>query len=106
MNTGSAEKLAIDRENPRDLIVRLGDSSQQPTTLVDRQIVAVLEQETPIPLHLLVQRVADELYREELDDGAWVLELGMFGSTLFIPEVFNAIKSGDGIFWQIEKQSQ
>jgi hypothetical protein len=35
-----------------------------------------------------------------------VLDIGLFGSSLFIPEVASAIKAGNGTLWQIEKQAQ
>jgi hypothetical protein len=90
----------------RELIVQLDGSLQEPTTPLGRLIITVLRRETSIPFHLLVQRVADELYQRELEDGASVLDIGLFGSSLFIPEVASAIKAGNGTLWQIEKQAQ
>ena len=89
---------------PCDFIVRIEGSLREPTTLVERLTVAVLQRESPIPLHLLLERVADELYQQELDDGAWVLDLGMFGSGLFIPDLAREIRAGNGILWQITRK--
>lgn len=88
-----------------NLIVRLSGSSPEPTTLVEKLTIAILQRETIIPLHLLVQRVADELFHQELDDGAWVLDLVMFGSALFVRDVSSEIRARNGSLWQIEKQS-
>jgi hypothetical protein len=86
-------------------VVRIQHDRPEPVNSLQRLTVAMLRKKSPIPFDLLVQLLADELYQQELNDGAWVLDLGLFGRTLFIADVAGAIRAGNGTYWQIEKQS-
>jgi hypothetical protein len=55
-----------------------------------------------MPLGSLVERVASELYNEELRHGAWVLDIGLFGSSLFVPDVVSEIEARNGTLWRID----
>ena len=101
---GRSSKRHIAQEPKHDLIVRLIEPhSGAPVSPVERLAVTMLKRERAIPFHLLVERVASELYHEELRNGAWVLDIGLFGSSLFVPDVAGEIKARDGALWQIEK---
>lgn len=82
--------------------MRLGHSSQKPTTPVERLTIALLQREGPIALDLLIQQVSDELFQQEIDEGAWLVDIGLFGSTIFVRDVASEIKAGNGNFWDIE----
>jgi hypothetical protein len=101
---GKKSKRGIENKPQRDLIVRLIEPhSRPPVTPVERLAVSMLKREGKIPLRLLVEGVASDLYEEELRNGAWILDIGLFGSRLFVPEVAGEIKARDGTLWQIEK---
>jgi len=38
--------------------------------------------------------------------GAWVLDIGLFGSKLFVPDVIGEIEARNGTLWQIEKPGE
>jgi hypothetical protein len=44
------------------------------------------------------------LYREELRNGASVLDIGLFGSRFFTRDVVRELKAGDGILWEIREE--
>ena len=81
--------------------VQILDNSTSPATRVERATVRVLKETRETPLETLVERVADELYREELRNGAWLVDLGLFGSRLFVPDVLRSLKAYNGSLWQI-----
>jgi hypothetical protein len=65
----------------------------------------MLRREGSIPFHVLVNRVAVELYQKELAEGGWLLDLAVTGSRLFVPDVRKEIEAGNGRLWQIGKKS-
>ena len=105
MITYSPKKRAIAGGVPRELIVRLEHCSRGPSTPVERLVLAILRDEGAIPLPVLVERVANALFQDELAGGAWVLDLGMLGSTLFVPDATAGIQAANGVLWQIEQRS-
>ena len=76
-------------------------ASRSPITPVERLAGGMLEREGEMPLRLLVELVARPLYREAVLQGAWVVDIGIFGWKSFIPEVAAEIEAADGILWQI-----
>ena len=86
----------------RNIIVRLEQGSRQPETPVERLAVSVLASNGAMPLHTLAERVASELYRQELGQGAQVLDIGLFGSRLFLRDVIGEIQARNGTLWRIE----
>jgi hypothetical protein len=70
---------------------------------VERLTIALLQREGSIAFDLLVQQVSDELFQQEIDEGAWLLDIGLFGSTIFVRDVANEIKAGNGNLWDIER---
>jgi hypothetical protein len=91
------------RDAADDLIVFLEEHHQEPVTIVERFAVAALKENGAQPFHRLVERVASELYREELHTGATTLDLGLFGSSLFVPDVIGELDARNGSLWRIEK---
>lgn len=73
-----------------------------PVTPVERLTVAALKQDGVMPFNRLLEQVALDLYREVLRQSAWVLDLGLFGSDLFVSDVARGLEAGHGILWEIE----
>jgi hypothetical protein len=55
-----------------------------------------------MPLDELVERIAEEFYRQE-SKYLWSLDLGLFGSKLFVPIVAREIETGNGSLWRIRQ---
>ena len=82
--------------------VRLIEPARRaPATAVERHLVGLLKNEGIISYDRLVQRVAEEIYHEELRLGAGAVDIGLFGSRLFDRDVVSALKVGDGMLWKI-----
>ena len=75
---------------------------RQPTTDIERLAVAALKQGSTTSLGSLVNRVARELYKEEVARGAGALDIGLFGPKLFINDVVFELRAGNGTLWDIE----
>lgn len=91
---------------PHELTVRLLDGSNRlPSTPVEKLAITTLKDRGPTPFPALVERVAHEVYRNEIRNGGWILDLGLFGSRLFTRDVTRELKAGDGIFWEIQQGS-
>jgi hypothetical protein len=86
----------------RNIVVRLEPGSREPETPVEQLAVSMLASKGAMPLHTLAEGVAAELYREELRQGAQILDIGLFGSKLFVRDVIGEIEARNGILWQIE----
>jgi hypothetical protein len=69
---------------------------------VELLAISMLASEGPLPFDFIVECIAKELYRRELKH-AWLLDIGLFGSQLFVPSVAKAIEVGHGILWRIER---
>jgi hypothetical protein len=101
--TKKNRRSASGESNPaQSSMVRLEPPSREPTTPVERVVVSVLKAAGAMPLGSLVERVASELYNEELRHGAWVLDIGLFGSSLFVPDVVSEIEARNGTLWRID----
>jgi hypothetical protein len=75
-----------------------------PTTPVEQRLIATLKQAGPVSFPRLVNRVAADLYIEELGKGAGVLDIGLFGDRLFNRDVVRELEAGDGILWEIKQE--
>ncbi|MBI2088992.1 MAG: hypothetical protein HYT78_09655 [Deltaproteobacteria bacterium] len=91
-------------QNANDLVVQLlASPSRQPESSVERLTIALLRQEGPTPFPALVERVAREVYLDEIRNGAWVTDIGLFGPGLFVPDVVRELEAGNGVLWEIKK---
>ena len=70
-------------------------------TAAESVVVELLSHAEEMPLETLVTRVAEALYHEELRAGAWAVDVGLFGSGLFVPDARRVLASGDGELWEI-----
>lgn len=85
-----------------DLKVRLLEAAiRRPATAVESVVVNLLSRADETPVENLVALVADAFYRDELRMGAWAIDLGLFGSSLFVSEARRALEAGDGELWEI-----
>jgi hypothetical protein len=98
--------LPKENASRESLIVRLQPGHREPVTPVEQLAISVLESKGAMPLQTLAERVATELYRQELGKGAQVLDIGLFGSRLFLGDVIAEIRARNGTLWRIEKQSK
>jgi hypothetical protein len=71
-------------------------------TPVERLAVSTLRREGAMPLPALAKLVASDLYVDALRHGAWVIDIGVFGRDIFVPDVARELKAADGILWEIE----
>ena len=85
------------------LTVKLLEASRPPATPVERLAVEILRREGRTSIRKLVEHVARELYSAEVRNGAWALDIGLYGTELFVPDAVLELKSGDGILWKIEE---
>jgi hypothetical protein len=84
-------------------IVRLlDDPCRGPATLAERRAVALLAREGAVPLRRLVERVARDLYRDELRHGGSTAEIGFGGSALFRADAEQVIADAAGSLWMID----
>jgi hypothetical protein len=87
-----------------DSMVRvLDDPCRSPATRAERRAVAVLAREGAIPLNRLVERVAQDLYRDELRRGGSTAEIGFVGSALFRADAGRMIAGAAGALWTIDQ---
>jgi hypothetical protein len=78
---------------------RLDAPLRSPTTPLERRVLAAIAIEGALPLDVLVDRIAGDLYRDELRHGGWVAEIGFVGRALFRSDVQRAIEGAAGILW-------
>ena len=102
------------RRTDRDVVMEAGSAVVQlldapgrtPQTPIQQALVAALKEAGSSSLAVLVKRVSGELYRDELRKGAAVLDIGLFGDRLFNRDVVEALRAGNGTFWEIKPQRE
>ena len=84
-----------------DASVRLRNPAPRPpATDVESFAVDLLAKEA-MTFGELVSRVAALLYRKELRAGAWAVDIGLFGSSLFIADALRGLEAGSGELWEV-----
>jgi hypothetical protein len=84
------------------LKVRLHQSAnRRRATAAEIVVVELLSHAEEMPLETVVALVAEDLYHEELRAGAWAVDVGLFGSGLFVAEARRTLKAGEGELWDI-----
>ncbi len=101
---GQSTSGGVVKPKADDAVVRLIDSPHRlPATSIEQRLASLLRRESePVFFGILVKRIAEDIYEEELRMGAAVLDIGMFGSRLFHGDVVRELKAGDGILWEIK----
>jgi hypothetical protein len=106
MNIVRARKPLSEHEPEQDSAVHLIEQpARAPSNQLEHLIVSILRAKGTVPFDSLVRQAAAELYREEMRNGAGVLDIGLFGSSLFAGEVAAEVRARDGVLWQIDKQT-
>ena len=91
------KKVSLDRG------VRLLEATPRPpATDIERLVVAALKRGGAMDFRALVDRVASDLYHDELRHGGWAVDIGVFGRNLFVSDVVREIEAGNGLLWRIE----
>lgn len=89
------------------VVVRLlNPPLRKPEAPIQLAVMRVLKESEAISLAVLVKRIAGELYRDELRQGAAALDIGLFGDRLFNRDVVEELEAGNGIFWEIRPQRE
>ena len=84
-------------------IVRLSDSPPRPPeTPIEERLVSTLKAAGAISVVSLVERVAAELYADELRKGAGVLDIGLIGDRLFHRDIIRELNAANGILWEMK----
>lgn len=95
--------LKPDRDARADAMVcLLGEPRRAPATAEEERTVALLAREGPLPLRRLVDRVARDMYRDELRHGGWATEIGVVSSTVFRGDAERAVEGAAGALWAID----
>jgi len=72
-----------------------------PASDAGRFVVELLSEADTLPLGELASRLAEFLYRKELETGAGALDIGLFGSALFVSDAYRELKLGSDNLWKI-----
>lgn len=86
--------------------IRLLKASRSSATIVERLSVEILKREGRTSLAKLIERVAREVYFDEVRRGASALDIGLYGPDLFVTEVISELKAANSILWKIESQEE
>ena len=101
-----ANKPGLSQESSRDFMVQLIEpvsfAGENP---IERAAISNLKQQGVVPLNLLVHQVASQLYRDELRNGAAAVDIGLFGASLFVPEVVKVIRERNEALWKIFEEA-
>ncbi|MFP4215783.1 MAG: hypothetical protein ACOCVI_01830 [Planctomycetota bacterium] len=65
-----------------DTTIALKDAEEARADM-ERLACDIIQSEGPKTVSDLVKRVADEMYHEELRNGAWAVDIGIWGPSLF-----------------------
>ena len=69
---------------------------------IELKLIAALQSDGAASFGQLVQRISRDLFDEELRRGAAAVDIGIFGSRLFEPEVAQTLSAGAGTLWEID----
>jgi hypothetical protein len=78
-------------------------SVRKAATPLERMILDLLDREGPKNFTEIVNRIAKQIYRDELCHGAAVIDIGLLGTKLFEAEVVAALNRGVGVWWLTEE---
>ena len=73
-----------------------------PASDAEAFVVTLLAAESELPYREVISRLAESLYRNELRSGGWSVDIGLFGSSLFVPEARCALEAGKGELWNFD----
>ena len=82
----------------------LAEPARAPETPIEHVLVNTLAVTGPLAPAALVSLAARALYRQELAQGGGLVDLGLLGEGLFVPDVTRALEAAHGVLWQIEAE--
>jgi hypothetical protein len=83
--------------------VRLLDAPRRsPSHLAERRAVALLRRTGPLPLRILLDRVAHDLYCDELGRGGWAADIGCIGTSVFRVDAARVVEAAAELLWTID----
>ncbi|MBI4348498.1 MAG: hypothetical protein HY553_16780 [Elusimicrobia bacterium] len=80
----------------------LEPAPRPPVTAVERYAIAMLGRAGVMSWATLIDRLAGQVYADALRHGAWAVDIGVFGSALFVADVALELEAGNGVLWAIE----
>jgi hypothetical protein len=86
-------------------VKRLEQPLRTPDTRAEKRVLTALANEGSLSLDAVIDRVADELYRDELRHGGWAAEIGVIGSGASRADVERVVRQGAGVLWLIESRA-
>ncbi|MBI4247552.1 MAG: hypothetical protein HY614_10250 [Candidatus Rokubacteria bacterium] len=72
-----------------------------PTSEIERLAAGRLARDSSVAFDVLAAHVAAEIYRRALQRGGWVVDLGLVGSSVFVPDVVRELEAAAGVLWTI-----
>jgi hypothetical protein len=84
---------------PDETVTLLATSGRSPASAAERFAVRSLAHGGPMPLGDLVDRIARELYYDELRQGASAADIGLPGIALFRADARRAVDAAQGVLW-------
>jgi len=84
----------------------LPGSGRRAATPAEQHALAMLAREGAVPRRQLVNRVAHELYCEQLRRGGWRVEIGFMGDALFRADAERVIAGAEGALWMLYAHSE
>lgn len=96
-------QMAVNEVSLDDLVKLIEPSERAPVTPVERLAVEILQRDGDTPLGRLLERLASEIYRQELRAGAGLLDIGLLGPKLFHSDIISELKAAVNRLWRIEK---
>lgn len=100
-DAGKGQSLGQGRGHNSVKVRPLESPARLPTTAVERLTLEILEERGEVDFDGLSQKVARKMYLDELGRGAALLDIGLWGPGLFLPEVTREIRARDGELWEI-----
>lgn len=103
LRAGKKPERVSEYNGAHELTVRLLEQARPPVTSMEKLTIKILKESGPMPFSALVERLARETYFSEVRNGAWTVDIGLFGPDIFAPDVAARLTAGDGILWIIGK---
>jgi len=103
LNRFFVDRSAPERSQPLtgSKVRLLRNARRAPASEAEAVVVELLPRTKDASLDSLISVVAEKLYRDEIRAGAWIVDLGLFSSGLFVPEARCLLETGNGELWQI-----
>ncbi|HEU4343540.1 MAG TPA: hypothetical protein VFU31_18475 [Candidatus Binatia bacterium] len=75
---------------------------RSPVSEIEALVVTLLANENELPYGEVIFRLAEFLYRNELRAWGSAVDIGLFGSSLFVSDARRALEAGKDELWEID----